>query len=346
MDDFVISNLYESKNEWCSRLVSIFTPLVTDGIRSIFNEAWKLCVETDELNKYLMTFQNLLSRIPKWNDVIIEQERKRIVEKSGCNYLEDLITCVHIIQLKVLTCIRVGNKQKKIDISIPKLDTFIHKVYIHVARKVYSNVYLFEKNVTPLQYQKNTRELELIIQECILVAIRESIPTEDIIKAYMDESIEQEEEVVIENIEEPVLKDNSDESSKDTNVDGDTPASEEHSGPSKEPEIPSVVPSIKNIDENPTITRLSFNDYDSVMNNEDRVESVNAPKTIERLEEISTERAIQRKLEEDDDLDSKIKIHTDNISLDDVLDIEGAGSNPLIRLPEAEVLLDDIEELY
>lgn len=346
MDDFVISNLYESKNEWCSRLVSIFTPLVMDGIRSIFNEAWKMCVDTDELNKYLMTFQNLLSRIPKWNEVIIEQERKRIVEKSGCNYLEDLITCVHIIQLKVLTCIRVGNKQKKIDISIPKLDTFIHKVYIHVARKVYTNVYLFEKNVTPLQYQKNTRELELIIQECILVAIRESIPTEDIIKAYMDESIEQEEEVVIENIEEPVLKENSEESSKGTNVDGDAPASEEYSVPSKEPEIPSVVPSIKNIDENPTITRLSFNDYDSVMNNEDRVESVNAPKTIERLEEISTERAIQRKLEEDDDLDSKIKIHTDNISLDDVLDIEGAGSNPPIRSPEEEVLLDDIEELY
>lgn len=347
MDDFVISNLYESKNEWCSRLVSIFTPLVMDGIRSIFNEAWKMCVETDELNKYLMTFQNLLSRIPKWNEVIIEQERKRIVEKSGCNYLEDLITCVHIIQLKVLTCIRVGNKQKKIDISIPKLDTFIHKVYIHVARKVYSNVYLFEKNVTPLHYQKNTRELELIIQECILVAIRESIPTEDIIKAYMDESIEQEEEVVIENIEEPVLKENSDESSKDTNLDGDAPAAPSLT-PIEEPEIPSVVPSIKNIDENPTITRLSFNDYDSVMNHEDHVESVNAPKTIERLEEISTERAIQRKLEEDDDLDSKIKIHTDNISLDysDVLDIEGSGGNPPIRLPEEEVLLDDIEELY
>ena len=82
MDDFVISNLYESRNEWCTRLVSIFTPLVMDGIRSIFNEAWKLCVDTDELNKYLMTFQNLLSRIPKWNEFIIEQERKRIVEKS------------------------------------------------------------------------------------------------------------------------------------------------------------------------------------------------------------------------------------------------------------------------
>ena len=190
MDDFVISNLHESRNEWSARLVSIFTPLVIEGIKSIFNESWKLCLDNDEASKYLMTFQNLLARIPKWNSVIIEEERKRIIERSGCNYLEDLITCVHIIQLKVLTCIRVGNKQKKIDISIPKLDHFIHKVYINTARKVYMNVYLFEKNISPLQIQKNNRELETIVEQCILNAIRESIPTEAIIRAYMDESEE------------------------------------------------------------------------------------------------------------------------------------------------------------
>ena len=208
MDDFVISNLNESRNEWCSRLVSIFTPLVADGVRSIFDEAWKMCVTNEEVNKYLMTFQNLLSHIPKWNNSIIEQEKTRIIERSGCTYLEDLVTCVHIIQLKIMTCIRVGNKQKKIDITIPKLDVFIHKIYILVARKIYSNVHLFEKNISPLQQQKNHRELEIIIQECIMNTIRESIPTEEIIRAYMDESIEQEEEVYIENIEEPEEKEN------------------------------------------------------------------------------------------------------------------------------------------
>jgi hypothetical protein len=332
MDDFVISNLHESRNEWCARLVSILTPLIIEGIRSIFNEAWKLCLDTDELNKYLMTFQNLLSRIPKWNAIIIEEERKRIIERSGCNYLEDLITCVHIIQLKVLTCIRVGNRQKKIDISIPKLDNFLHKIYIHAARKVYTNVYLFEKNISPLQIQKHNRELEAIIQECIMTSIRESIPTEDIIKAYMDESVELEEEVVIENIDEPVL-----EKTNDT-----VEAKEQHDDEyEKKDDIPDIVPSIKNLDEEPVITRLSFNDYDSVMDENNKEEQINAPKNIERLEEISTERAIQRKLEEDDDLDDKIKIHTDNITLDnlDVLDMEGMnGSDDFVSL-------DDIVEL-
>ena len=118
MDDFNVSNLYESKNEWVSRLVNVLTPLIIQGIQSIFTESWNLCEENDEIEKYLMTFQNLLSRVPKWNDTIVSNEVKRIIESSGCTYLTDLITCVHIIQLKILTSIRVGKTQKKVNIEI------------------------------------------------------------------------------------------------------------------------------------------------------------------------------------------------------------------------------------
>lgn len=333
MDDFVVSNLYESRNEWCARLVTILTPLVSEGIRSIFNESVKICKDNDEIEKYLMTFQNLLSQIPKWNSVIIEDERKRIIERSGCNYLEDLISCVHIIQLKVLTCIRVGNKQKKIDISIPKLDTFIHKIYVHVARKVYTNIYLFEKNITALQIQKNNREFEMLIQECILTTIRESIPTEEIIRAYLDESVEQEEEVVIENITEPV-----DEIKESTVDDLGKNDSAKKDYEEEEP----IVPSIKNLDEEPVLTTIKFNDYDSILDsNTGLIEDKQAPKDIDHLESISASRAIQRKLEEEDDLDERIQIHTDNIDLDDldIIDI-----NRDLNLKE-DALVEDIIQL-
>ena len=106
MDDYSVASLVESKNEWCARLVNIMTCAVIAGLKSIFEEAWNLCVENDEEDKYLMTFQTFLSRVPKWNNTIIETERRRILEVSSCAYLEDLITCVHIIHLKALTCIR------------------------------------------------------------------------------------------------------------------------------------------------------------------------------------------------------------------------------------------------
>ena len=192
MDDYSIQSLTESKNEWSARLVSILSHNIIQGIKSIFLESLRLCEESEEKNKYLMTFQNLLSKIPDWSTLTIETERKRIETVSGCKYLEDLITCVHIIQLKALTCIRVGLKQKKIDIDIPSIDKFIHKVYINVARKLYSNVYLFEEDIYPLQKQKNNRELELLVKEAILNTIRDNIPVEHILRVYIDETEEEE----------------------------------------------------------------------------------------------------------------------------------------------------------
>lgn len=203
MDDYNIVSLQESNNEWVSRLINMLSPCVIQGIRDMFTESFQLCVENDEQEKYLMTFQNVLSRVPKWNTETLSKEVERIKDMSKCEYLEDLISCVHIVQLKALTCIRVGQKQKTIDLDIPKFDAFVHKVYIHLARKLFSNVYLFESSVTPLTIQKNNREIELITKDCILEAVRESIPVEAILRAYLDKTIEDnvEQEIVHENVE-------------------------------------------------------------------------------------------------------------------------------------------------
>lgn len=331
MDDFNVSALHESKNEWGSRLITLLTPLIIDGYKSILEESIKLCKDNNEMDKYLMTFQNLISRIPKWNQQIIENERKRICEKSGCNYLEDLVTCVHIIQLKILTAMRVGQKQKKIDINIPKFDDFIHKVYINVARKVYKNVYLFELNIQPLQVQKNYRELEIIVQECILNTLRESIPVEAILKAYMDESVEEDvieevkEEVTHEPIKAPI------ETSINNQSSGINMSSIVNTSPTVN--TPSHVQSQKGI---------SFNDIDYIQT-ENGVSQITAPKNIERLEEISAIRNEQRKREsEEDDDNVKLTISEQTFNLDN-LDVHNIEDPKLDLLPD--LLIDEIEVL-
>lgn len=323
MDDFNVSSLHESKNEWGARLITILTPLIIDGYKSILEEALKLCKDNGEMDKYLMTFQNFISRIPKWNSTIIETERKRICEKSGCSYLEDLVSCVHVIQLKILTSMRVGQKQKKININIPKLDDFIHKIYVNVARKVYKNVYLFEINIPPLNIQKNHREIEIIVQECILNTLRESIPVEAILKAYMDETVEEDvtEEIKEQVIEEPIRK-----------------------------PLPNNTNTVANNTTNNTMNmnagannRLSFNDTDYVSNENGNVVPVIVPKTVENLEKISNMRAEQRKLDEtDDDNDNeRLTISSEPIVLDS-MDIHVIDEPKLELFPD---LLIDAEIL-
>jgi hypothetical protein len=332
MDDFSISSLHESKNEWASRLITILTPLIIDGYKSILDEAVKLCRANNEMDKYLMTFQNFISRIPKWNPTIIETERKRICEKSGCNYLNDLVTCVHIIQLKILTAMRVGQKQKKIDIDIPSLDDFIHNIYINVARKVYKNVYLFEINIPPLQMQKNNRELEIIVQECILNTLRESIPVDTILKVYMDETVEED---VVEEVKEQIIE--------------EKPIQQALSSNSNNPVTNQNIQNTQNTTNVGTSAdtaggqRLKFNDVDYTRDSENNEMHIHAPKTIERLEEISELRFNQRKQDDDDDDDDNVKLNISDQSVDLGTMFEDLDEPKLDLLPD--LLIDDIEVL-
>jgi hypothetical protein len=190
MDDYLSNVLSESKNEWSILFMNYISPHIIDGFRSIFNEAVALCDKNDEMDKYLMTFQNLLTRIRDWNQQIVEKEKERIVGLCKCTYLEELLTCVHIIQLKILSSVRVGSENKKITINIPDFSTFLHQVYINVARKLYTNIYLFEIEIPDLEIQKRNREFEMIVQTCIMNTIRERMPVEELLRQYIDETQE------------------------------------------------------------------------------------------------------------------------------------------------------------
>ena len=315
MGDYLMPNLNESKNECCIRLNNILTPAIIQGIKSIYDESCQLCAANKESDKYLMTFQTFLTRIPKWNNVIVENERKRIIESCGISYLEDLVTCVHIIQLKMLSCIRVGQTQKKIDIDIPSIDTFIHKVYINAARKIYTNVYLFEKNIQPLQIQKHNREIELIIKEVIMNSVRESIPTESILRAYMSET----EEIVEQPIKEEIgLEENNEEnvSEPDKLVCALDPANASVNPIGIEPisttQFGGAVTDTTASDSTVTSSKLTFSDKDNAIDINGVRTIIEAPKTIERLEEISKRQAIDAV---EDDISDKLKIGGDIVDI-------------------------------
>lgn len=321
MDDFDVPSLSFSNNEYVCLLTTTITPLIIEGIDSIFKEASNICSSTGESEKYLMTFQNLLAQIPKWSDTIVQDEKKRITEKSKITYLEDLLSCVHIVQLKAMTNIRVGNKQKKLQIKVPKFDNFIHNCYINTARKLYKNVYLFEKKVPALQVQKYNREKEVIVQECILQVIRESIPIEEILRSYLDDTME---EYVEEEIKEEVIKPEENTQYNEEKQDGDLNDNKE-------------------IQSEP-LPQISFNDDDKVRDINNQEEIQNVPKTIENLEQISQQRNEERKLdEEEEDNDFQPISITNDPVIDDIkLDFEDISIPQPI---EEDLLMNDIEIL-
>ena len=369
MDDNNITTLTEAQYEWALRLVNILSPLVNEGIQSIFSESWNMCEKERESEKYLMTFQNLLSRVPKWNEEIIKTEVDRIIEKSGCTYMEELLSCVHIIHLKILTTIRTGKTQKKIDIDIPKLNHFIHKIYIHCSRCLYTRVYLFEKDVAPLVFQRNRAELGELIKQSIMNVVRDSIPVEFLLRAYLDESTDligtvkeseasKDEQEKTDNVidkkkaelkallkENSIDEENKSDKSKTTEEKKKIEGSETDEAKKDESnlfkDIDAPTPEIsKPGEEN---AKLSFSNTDNAISTDQKEETIPAPKDIQTLEKIATERHAQRKAEEDED-EEKITIHSGPdviLSNADVQDI----SIPAPVVNEAPLILTDVEVL-
>ena len=166
--------------------------------------------------------------------------------------------------------------------------------------------------------QKNHRELEIIVQECILNTLRESIPVEAILKAYMDETIEEDvtEEVKEEIFHEPI---------KEAIVSGDMSQA--------------LVP----VENDISSSRLSFNDVDLVKTPDGTITSITAPKDVNTLEQISQMRNEQRRNElEDDDDNVKLTISDQTFNLD-TLDVHNIEEPKIELLPD--LLIDDIEVL-
>ena len=100
--------------------------------------------------------------------------------------------------------------------------------------------------------------------------------------------------------------------------------------------------------EKPKRTSITFNDKDAILDMGTNNETfVDAPKTAERLEDISKKANERRKREEEDDFaddefdDGPINIMGDNISLD-IMDIQDLSESPKIIEDD---LLNDIEIL-
>ena len=175
----------QAKVEYTAQLIDILYPHMFDGVKSIYDES-KLLYRSRNKTPVLLIFRELLEKVPIWNNEIIESECSRITNNSNCDYIDDLITAVFISHTKILTSIGPNQSFNKINVTIPKCSTFIHKSYINTARELWKNPYLFNESVPGHEFQKNNKEIENIIKTCIENTIRNLLPIKEILKEHLE----------------------------------------------------------------------------------------------------------------------------------------------------------------
>jgi len=182
--DSTASVYAEAKGEYTKQLTLFIVPTFHRFFMNCLKQA-----SDEEANqkRQLWKFQELLSQVPEWNVDKVQREVQKCISEIQCDYLEELVTAVFIAHTKVLTAIRLGNKNKRVQITIPKLDHFLHRALSECSRLLWSSAYLFHNELSPIEKQKNHRQIEALLHDGIGQAIRGLLPVKNILKDYLAE---------------------------------------------------------------------------------------------------------------------------------------------------------------
>jgi hypothetical protein len=189
----MLNLLVETKNEYTTHLTNILTPLIFQGLQSIYNESKNIVNNNGETHLILKIFQSCLKSILTWNTVTIEKATSSIMTSSqSYEWLNDLIKATLKSNLMVLLYNPSCKNQTKIDPLLYqsiKTTDFIHRVYIECARELWNNPYLMYHDYPPIEIKRNQRDCMIIIKDSIKEALRKLLPVKHILQVYLGEDI-------------------------------------------------------------------------------------------------------------------------------------------------------------
>lgn len=181
-----VATYSEARSEYTKQLATLIVP----ALFAWFQNLWSR--NAGDKQRCLSLFQSECEEVGRWNQDRITDEVRALIERSGCDYMEELMTAVFIAHTKVLTAIRLSTKQKKLSITVPKLDHFLHRVFKESARCLWKTPFLFmdggASNV--VERQKNMLQAEQLLTEAITTAVRGLLPVKQILKDYMEDDEE------------------------------------------------------------------------------------------------------------------------------------------------------------
>jgi hypothetical protein len=181
--------LVAAKTEYTEQLEDILIPHIHEGIKKI----WSFSKKEKEPLKF---FQKELCKVHLWNQEYINNIYLKLVSENNISkeYIDKIIEAVFLSNIKILSVIKLNDKKKTINVSVPDTKHFIHKSYIETARKFYVDPYMIDDRafLTKKEIQINVNRSLTAIKESIEKTIRNMMPMEDILEKYLQVDLEEE----------------------------------------------------------------------------------------------------------------------------------------------------------
>ena len=167
--------LVEAKDEYIKQLADVIAPFSINTVNQLYMTAKK----NAGFGKPTKEFQMKLREIPVWNQSMIDAQVTAITNKY--KYFPELVAAAFVSYVKILSSVKIHSHRPHIQLKLPADDVFVHKVFVNVAKTFYLDPALV----------KSPREIRLaIVRNAVETSVRELLPTEDILRAYLGGSVD------------------------------------------------------------------------------------------------------------------------------------------------------------
>ena len=168
--------LVQAKEEYVAQIADCLAPFVINVINTYWSNAQK---NASIGGGFVHDLQRKLREIPTWNQSMIDSQVVAITNKY--KYLPELIAAVFVSYVKILSSVKIHANKPHIQLKLPADDVFVHKVYVLTAKSFYSDPGLV----------KSPRDIRLaVVKNSVERAVRELLPIEDILHAYLGASVD------------------------------------------------------------------------------------------------------------------------------------------------------------
>jgi hypothetical protein len=182
--------LLSSKEEYTRQFINLTKPFFVQGLKSIYANVKE---NNKQSRMILREFQGALRTVPQWSTHILEFEEGRIIKGSKCEWLEQLLNAVYVVNVQIMTHVANGangTKQRaRLNVEVPTLRSFIHKCYISIAREIWKQPYIVYHLIDKVEYQKNMADLDGIVDKLIREVIRQSLPYQELLGHFLGSRI-------------------------------------------------------------------------------------------------------------------------------------------------------------
>ena len=214
-----------------------------------------------------------------------------------------------------------------------KVDHFIHKVYIEIAREFWKNPYLLQNIENKCDYQKNLNICEKLVEESLIKTIRSQLPVKHILQEYLGE-----------NYQEDFEEDFSDDDKKDDS-DSDDEETKSKKNKTKNSDRNLEDDNSKNKDQNleddNSKENIEITNEDTEITNEDTTENTdlenNSKETISKEEKLEDEGDDKEEVEKSENVDINVvdKEDVKNMKME-----EDMGTKEIQKIEKIEQELD------